>query len=342
MRMNKRAELPLTEPLYSTYHYQGICTAIIANNPTVRNWYLNESMDLACNRKFLKGYSSPDVTVPWSSWFGCPCFEVIDIPSRFAGGYINPIIRKTLDEGYYVVFSNVDDYYVRGKSWYKKRHFFHDGVICGYDQNDKTYCVYAYDSRWIYRKFWTSQSSFNAGRVAAEKQGSFAGFYALRARDDATVEFSPQTVYTKLREYLDSDLEKYPFEGDNDVNGIVVHKFIAEYMSKLYRGEIPYERTDRRVFRLIWEHKKAMRERIEMVEKSLGMNDALSRKYATLVARADTMRMLYASHIMKRRDSVLPVIKKMLLDLMKDEQEILTQLLEKMGRKLENGALEIS
>lgn len=340
--MNKRVELPLLKPLYSTYQNQGPCAAIAVNNPTIRNWYLNEATDLTCNRMFLKGLTTPEINVPNSSVWSCPYFEVTGGSSRFAGGYINLIIRKMLDDGYYVVFGGIDDYYVEGKSWYKERHFDHDGLICGYDQDEKTYCLYSYDSKWIYRKFWTSQRSFNAGRIAMEKRGQYANFYAFKAKEDI-IEFSPETVYSKLKAYLDSDLEKYPFDGEDEVYGIVVHAFIAEYVSRLYRGDIPYERMDRRVFRLIWEHKKVMLERIGLVQKSLGLGDTISQKYEFLVKDADKMRMLYASHHMKRRDSVLPVIGKMLLKLMQDERKLLGQLVKKMERKLKNeSTVEIS
>ena len=87
--MNKRVELPLVEPLYSTYHNQGACTAIITNNPTIRNWSLNQIMNLSCNRKFLKGFTSPEISIPGSSWVVCPYFEKIQISSRFIKGYIN-------------------------------------------------------------------------------------------------------------------------------------------------------------------------------------------------------------------------------------------------------------
>ena len=78
---------------------------------------------------------------------------------QFMKGYIHPLIRNLLDAGYYVCFVGVDDYYVKGKSWYKERHVNHDGAICGYNQEDKTYCLYSYDSNWVYRKFWTTQKN---------------------------------------------------------------------------------------------------------------------------------------------------------------------------------------
>ena len=46
------------------------------------------------------------------------------------------------------------------------------------------------------------------------------------------------------------------------------------------------------------------------------------------------MRMLYATHHMKRRDSVLPIIKNKLLKLMHAEKELLTLLLEKSDKEI--------
>ena len=87
---------------------------------------------------------------------------------------------------------------------------------------------------------------------------------------------------------------------------------------------------DRRVFRLLWEHKKAMLERVAAVEDALGLNHETGADYARVVATADTMRMLYASHHMKRRDSVLPVIATKLELLDSLERELLGGFTEKM------------
>ena len=134
---------------------------------------------------------------------------------------------------------------------------------------------------------------------------------------------------------MDSDIEKYPENSDEAVYGIVVHDYIAKYVGKLYDGSIPYEKMDHRVFRLIWEHKKVMLERIQCIENELSLNSDISKKYEAVVSEANTARMLYASHHMKRRDSVLPIIQKKLLALKEFEKELLTELLSvSKGEKL--------
>lgn len=326
--MKKMLELPLTEPVYSTYHYQGAATAVLVNNPSIRNWYLNEIFILTCSRKFLRGFTTPEIGIAGSSWNHSPYLDKKMYPMQFLGGYINQVIRNLLNSGYYVFFVGIDDYYVKGKSLYQKRHFSHDGCICGYNRDDKTYCIYAYDLNWIYQKFWTTQKSFDDGRKAVFKTGQYGSICGIKPNEEY-VAFSAETALKKIDEYLDSSMEKYPENEDGTVLGIIVHDYIAKYVGKLYDGSIPYEKTDSRIFRLIWEHKKIMLERIVNIERALGMDTDISKRYEALVTEADTMRMLYASHSIKRRDSILPVIQKKLLSLREKEQMLLTELLER-------------
>lgn len=337
--MNDVVELPLAEPLYSTYHFQGPCTAVAVENPTMRNWILNQSMMLVCSRKFLEGRTTPEIDILKSAWILNPHLEKIHYPWKFAGGYINPIIRSLLDQGWYVCFSGVDDYYVEGKSWYREKHFIHDGMICGYNRTDQTYCLYAYDSHWIYRKFWTPQSAFNRGREAAQKNGGKDGIWGIRAKAEP-VPFSPAEACRNLREYLHPPFEKYPAGEEDNVYGIMVQPYIALYVEKLQNDSIPHERMDRRVFRLIWEHKKVMQERIALVEKTLELEPVFSRRYAAVVSEADTLRMLYASYHMRKRDSLLPAVHRGILQIYDREKKILTAFLSKAEEVLRSGTVE--
>ena len=156
--------LPLGEPFYSTYHFQGIIGAVSLSNPSIRNWYLSNSVSLTCERVFLYGFSSPHLNIVNSSWLDTPCFDKYIHPTRFIENHIHELIRTMLDSGYYVNFDGMDDYYLNGKSWYGKRHFCHDGLIYGYDLEKGTYHVYAYDSQWVYRGFEVPRESFERGR----------------------------------------------------------------------------------------------------------------------------------------------------------------------------------
>lgn len=328
----KKVELPLIEPLYSTYHHQGPGVAITASNPTIRNYYLNEVMNLTCTRRFLRGFTSPEVSVENSTCGTNPYLEKKWYMMEHLKGYIHPLIRELLDCGYYVYFNGVDDYYVEGKSWYGEKHFSHDGLICGYDRSDKSYTIYAYDSRWIYRRFRTPQAAFDRGRIAMCKAGKPGAICGYRSRPDR-VSFSPETACRHLVVYLDSDMTRYPPTEDGMVYGTAVHDYIGIYLGKLLDGSIPHERMDRRVLRMIWDHKRVMAERLTLLERAYGLPDRYSRAYAALVSEADTLRMLYACYRMKRRDSLLPPLMTRLETLRNTETQILQGMLSDIKTK---------
>lgn len=327
--MKKIVELPVVEPLYSTYGHQAIGCAVIEANPSIRNWYLNNVMRLVCNTKFCFGATSPFIKLEFSNYSANPHLERKWFDLRFLKGYTDAVILELLDHDYYVAFNGIDDYYVEGKSWYQEEHVGHDGMICGYDQEAKTYSIHAYDKRWIYQVFKTPQKAFNAGRISMLERGEDVKICGIKPKLDY-VPLEPDVICLKLREYLDSSLDNYPVEEDKMVYGSVVHEYIAMYVDKLFDGSVPYHRMDRRVMRQIWEHKKVMHERLVKVEEALQMDSSLSTAYEKLVPEANSARMLYASHNMKRRDAALPIISKKLRWMQETEQEILHAFIEKV------------
>lgn len=330
--MRKYVDLPIIEPMYSTYHYQGPCTAIIETNPSIKNWCLNQTMILKCTRKFLSGFTTPEVSVVQSSWYQNPHFERIFFSSRYLEGYCHPVINKMLEQGYYICFEGIDDYYIEGKTWYNTRHFVHDGCICGYDPKSKKYCLYAYDSNWVYRKFWTPKKSFEASRKHLHKRGIHTSFYAIKPKLEK-VELDPNAVITNLSTYLDSNMKKYPPSQEGEAHGTVVHDYIALYIDKLFNDSIPHERTDKRVFRMVWEHKKVMLERLIAMETTLGLDNKTSQAYQKIVDEANNIRMIYMAYCLRCKKSVLPIIKNKLLYIKNREKVLLKNFIKKAKKK---------
>lgn len=79
-----------------------------------------------------------------------------------------------------------------------------------------------------------------------------------------------------------------------------------------------------------------MLERIKKIEEVLNFDSSISNHYSEVVREANTMRMLYASHRQKRRDEVLPHIKKKLLLIDGRERNLLEKLLVRMDGILNN------
>ena len=332
--MRRSAELPLTEPFYSTYHNQAIAGAIITENPSIRNWFLNEGVILSCDREFtVTDCTTPRIRIKNTSWDACPYFTRVYHDLRYLGGYVDYLVFNLIDDGYYVCFGGVDDYYIKGKTFYGERHFDHDGMICGYDRRDKTFTVYAYDENWLLKRFKTPRDSFRRAVKSMQSRWNHGYIEGVKPKKE-TVEFSPKRALENIREYLDSSLEKYPANTEAPAYGIVVMDYAAKYVDKLFSESIPYDRTDRRFMRVIWEHKRGMQERIALIEKAFGMDSFLSDKYNELVENANRLRLLFAAHCLKRRDSLLPIIKDGLCEIKAAEKLILEILLYQTDGKI--------
>ena len=330
-----RVELPLVDPIYKTFHFQGMGCAIIAENPTIRNWYLNEVMDLFCQGMFLGGRTSPELNIDRSEWFFNPYIEKTeDVYSNQLHENIHAIIRRWIDQGYYVCFADVDDYYMKGKTWYREKHFPHDGMIYGYDTEKKIYLVHAYDCNWVYNTFTVPTVCFGNGVRWMEKQGGCSTLRGIRPKVEH-VEFNAERVIQNIREYLNSSMERYPPDVRGVMKGTVVMDYIGMYLDMLHRGEIPYERMDRRVMRVIWEQKKVMLERIQKLEDELMLGHQISKEFEAIVREADALRLLYAAHHRKRHDSLLPGMKQRLLRLKERECELLNALIFEAERTSE-------
>ena len=240
--MNRSRELPLIDPVYSTYHRQGSASAIIVSNPSIRNWYLNNSVMLRCNRKFLHGFTTPEISVCKSNLTDNPYIHKTVIPMQYLNGYVHFVIREILNRGDYVYFDKLDDFYIKGKTWSGIRHFTHDGLISGYDLDKNTYTLFAYDSDWRYRSFIVNKDDIEKARRAVFKNNEYGSIIALKP-DDKIIELDPRTIIIKLREHITSDIQKFPPVGDDTVYGIVVHEYIAKYLDMLIDQSIPYEKT---------------------------------------------------------------------------------------------------
>lgn len=325
----KKIELPLADPIFSTFNSQSAGTIAITDNPSIRNWYLNNSIILSCNSKFLSGFSSPEVKLCQSGYRNNPHLERQYYGMQFSKKYLHDMIREMLENHYYVYFTGVDDFYVEGKSWFQERHNSHDGIIYGHDPENKTYQIYAYDRRWIARGFSASMRSFEAGCQAMHDQGVYGKMCAIKPLQQQ-ISFNLKEVCKNLKNYLDTGFAPFARSENAMYFGIEVYDYVKTYIRKLYDGSIPYERMDRRVFRLLWEHEKAMWERMQKAEGLFQLGPEFSLPYTSIVDETNRMRMLYASHNLKRRDSVLPVIEKKLQQVKETESSLLPCFIEKM------------
>ena len=328
--------LPTCMPMFTTYNYKGAAGIAATPNKSFENWLYNNSVTLSCNRKFLEGYTTPEVDVPHADVVETDKFEQLLCNVRFIRENIHDKIKEMIRESYYIYFTDFDDYYIKGKSNYRKRHMLHDGLICGYDDKEETYKIAAYNEEWVFNIFDTPQKGIEDAMCSQVDGKEIYGQLNALKVDDKEIKLDIRRIKDWLTPYLASNLRNTPVcPGDNAV-GIVVHDFIGMYLDKILDGTIPYERIDRRVFRMLWEHKECMMKRIRKVEDKYGLNHDLSDKYKVIVSESNKMRVMYTKYYIKRNDQLLEIIKDKLRFIKRKEKTLLNNFMEIIDFLMEN------
>lgn len=322
-------QLPVKMSRFTAYNSTGSAGIVANENPEADNWYFNRSIHMQCDTRFYKGYTSPEIIVYDTVIQQIPFIHTWPVPNVVARHCLRDLVHANLEEGNYVLFSFVDDYYIEGKSWYHQRHFGHDGIISGVNEREKTYTITAYDSQWIYNTFDISQSCL----LEALEQGLLLSNDGEIMGAKASMEPIPlDLAFIKGHLELEANrrLEDFAEDATHVFGSNALQACIVQYLERLKDGRIPSNRMDRRVFRWIWEYKKCMLDRIRAVEKALELSDTCSREYEPLVKLADNMRFLYTCYERKRDVSLLASLQDKLMDSKDKESIIFADLCGKM------------
>ena len=137
--MPDSVSLPFCVPVFSFTPGHAAPGFAMNGHPIAYNAYLNQCTTIGCTRKFLRGFTTPQMGIPRAGIGSFSCIEHYAVSSRFGYPHYRDIIKLMMDQGFYIYFNGIDDFYMPGKCWYGIRHMPHTGIICGYDDNDQTY-----------------------------------------------------------------------------------------------------------------------------------------------------------------------------------------------------------
>ena len=326
--MAKSVALPFIVPNFATLQSTGAAEFAMIGHPTAHNQTLNQATNICCGRKFLGGFTSPQVSIPNISIDAYKFIEKYSINFRFIYDFCLDIIKAMLVEGMYILYDGVDDFYLPGKSWYGTRHMHHTGIICGYDDNDETISIAAHDINWVYNLIRVPQKCFLTALRSSLDDMKYGKMIAYKIKENTVAKINEREMIKFLKEYINSSFEKYPLDGTGQVSGTIVHEYLAMYIDRLNDGSIPYEKMDWRALRPIWEHKKCMLDRIKAVEKKRGWTNELSERYSPIVEKANRLRMMYAMYHKNHNNKLLNKIRDGLLELSKDDRILVTEFIK--------------
>lgn len=321
--MNTQKRLPCRLPIFSSYHYQicGMIPALI--NPDGYNWYINECVQLSCSDTFFSEYDADGLMIDNSSFTENPNLDVVTVDKIGSWDDVISGIENAINDDRYVYFCGADDYFIREKSNFGKAHMSHDGLIYGCDGQTEELFVLAYNKDWVCKSFTVSFGSFRDSlHNILDGANKWYGFFSyIKAKKDR-IPIDLFAIRNSLREYLDSDLKKYPYESPGKKSGMVVYDYLRLLFGLACDGYFP-DGPDRRLMRVLWEHKKCMRDRIKAVSGLIGTSESLCSDYEKAVEAANRARMIFARCCLCGDMGLLRSVSEQLTALQNMERELL-------------------
>ena len=125
--------LPIQIPPIVTYQYLAYPLSIIMSHNNLRNWYYNNYIQLCCaNDKYsydIMNFTFANSTFNYIDAFNYKMIDRYDNKMDIA----NYIVEQLYMNKY--IYMILDEYYIQKTK--VKRHFLHDILFVGYDENDK-------------------------------------------------------------------------------------------------------------------------------------------------------------------------------------------------------------
>lgn len=253
--MNKN-ELPYIEPRFKTFNYLGINGVVANNYKDIENWYFNNCIQWQCSLNSDNNLNlsitslSPHTTMDMiEKIFFDECVETV---------YFDDVVHSLIDNKYYINLWGIDDFYIYDSLNYKERHFYHDGMILGYDDKRDEYLYASYSKRKQFEKYFTSKTGVRKG-ISSTYITNGASFCGIKVKENyKSTELDLNIIRKGINEYL------YPDSDSNCSYGIDVYKEIINYVESIWKINTI---LDIRIFRMIKEHKKCMIDRINSLSK---------------------------------------------------------------------------
>ncbi|MBO4292460.1 MAG: hypothetical protein J5898_11190 [Lachnospiraceae bacterium] len=253
------AQLPFCFPPIETYQAHSFVLGVLLAYPEYSEIQYRNYINLRCQKTgHLSSIDLAFESVLWDEYYEQGLVEknVYDM-ANFNKKTLIRFLKERIDEGYYPLLYDLDEYYLSYTDVYKIFHSNHDTYIYGYEGN--CFLVEAYKGDHLSLLTVKQEELANAllskkAYKDVDKKRSFAVF---RPWPYGKVKAESQEMLCGIRKFYEKTEPVADETGT--VYGFGVYKVLLEYAKNLDVDK----NANLRPFRCVWEHKKLMVRRIE-------------------------------------------------------------------------------
>lgn len=337
----KERILPIDlKPELTTYLFYSTKLCIVQAHPGLREWQMANFTNIKAYYNEKNGnnfFAEEDLEEIF-------CFERKSAEDMKKVTDILSYTRAALDAGWYVDI-HLDEYYLSCKDGYHRRHYVHESLVYGYNDDRQTVLAYGFGKN---RKMEGYEIPYMEFLYAYEK-GRIFYFSGASYLDDKypypvdlrklcvqeAEEFTFSKFKLQLKEYI-YPKEKEIVDDDLHIYGIDVIAFIRNCIRDDNVNAIDF-----RTFQLLYEHKKCLLNRLCYLKEKYGKEElsGIIREYKSIVSSYQNIRLVYLRQLKKEKNiqqaderitdtGVLKEIEKKLEGLCREERGIIEMVLK--------------
>lgn len=340
--MNKK-RLLLGEPIVVTYNYEAFPLSILAAyGENYLKWIYCNYIQLNAHRNIKKygdvflafydnqGIKSPFLKTQNVKWTSLSSLDI----------NLHSFIKTHINLEYYLYFQ-VDEYYVPERGAFGKRHYIHDLLLFGYDDDKETYNIAGYNQEGLYTiskiSYIQFENAFYANNIDKEENEWADNIYLFKYNSKYDYKFNIKLLKKLMSDYLNStnsfeEYKRYDNPQADTVYGLEVYNKIVEYLHYLKAGEQPFTQygIDNRIFRLIKEHKLIMLERLHYINDYIIYIEDLIEKYKDVLDITNKCHILAIKYRLLPKERILDKLLNYIVIVKQADEDILSELLHKL------------
>lgn len=232
----------------------------------------------------------------------------------------------------YLSFSNA--------TWYKQKDMAHELLVYGYDLNNKTLNVADnFGGKYEYKTCSFEEFLNSYRNTSCFNLDYYEKVMLYKPTPDQSIVIDPLKISDSFIDFLESrDTRNRDNRSVNWANNIVLgintYNKIHDYIMTCYEN---HSHLDHRLLHVVWEHKKCMVARIELLQSiGIALQSPVLDMYKDLERVALIYRNIIIKAIVTKNNSKLENVAKGILSFINTETNILNELLEQIYFKYKN------
>ena len=338
-------QLPFSWPVSETYQSASLVMGVLLSHENISKLYDNNYIHVFC--KHVDSMWDVNLQfwgVSWEDFRLSGIFEMnLYHLNLFSETSFNEFVKERLVQENYILLHFIDEFFLPYSGCYQRKHFIHDAYIIGFE--DEFYYVLAYSDRKLQILKVLKTDIWNALTSCYDFEKEV---YFCSLRPNHAVEV--KTDYNKMRNdfllYLGKESSDNRSILSEDHHSISVKSYTPKFVPEYIYGIHCYDEIirvlelttsedvlDIRPFRLLWEHKTIITERITKICDEFNLVNVDLNAFDQITAKAKLIFTLAIKYKMVKTDKLKDRIINHIRELKENEEEALNSFINEWTMK---------